>query len=236
MSLVPLTALDRWADLSDEQIVAEVLTGHTAAFETLMRRHNQRLYRTARAILRNDAEAEDVMQQAYVNAYAHLRQFDGRARFATWLIRIAVYESLSRLRQRGRDAGLDPEGPSPLQVVSPAGSTQDPERLAFSSELGVLLESAIDRLPDGAREVFVLRQVEGLSTEEVADALDVSPDVVKTRLSRARAALRRDLLDHADAAASNAFRFLRPRCDRVVAKVLSAVAAERSAASLPQRS
>ena len=231
MSLVPLTALDRWADLSDEQVVAEVLTGHTAVFEALMRRHNQQLYRTARAILRNEAEAEDVMQQAYVNAYAHLRQFDGRARFATWLIRIAVHESLSRLRQRGRDAGLDPEGPAPLRVVSPAGSTQDPERLAFSRELGVLLESAIDRLPDGAREVFMLRQVEGLSTEEVADALDVSPDVVKTRLSRARAALRRELMEHADAAASNAFRFLRPRCDRVVAAVLSAIAVERSAAS-----
>ena len=230
MSFVPLAALDRWAGLSDEQVVAEVLTGHTALFEALMRRHNQRLYRIARTILRNEAEAEDVMQQAYVNAFAHLRQFDGRARFSTWLIQIAVYESLSRLRQRGRDAGLDPEGPIPLRLVSAAGSTQDPERLAFSSELGVLLESAIDRLPDGAREVFVLRQVEGLSTEEVAEALDVSPDVVKTRFSRARAALRRDLLDHADAAASNAFRFLRPRCDRVVAAVLSAITAERSAA------
>jgi RNA polymerase sigma-70 factor (ECF subfamily) len=230
MSLVPLTALDRWADLSDEQVVAEVLTGHTAVFEALMRRHNQRVYRTARAILRNEAEAEDVMQQAYVNAFAHLRQFDGRARFATWLVRIAVFESLSRLRQRGRDAGLDPEGPIPLRLVSPAGPTQDPERLAFSRELGVLLESAIDRLPDGAREVFMLRQVEGLSTEEVADALDVSLDVVKTRLSRARAALRHELMDYADAAASNAFRFLRPRCDRVVAAVLSDIAAERSAA------
>ena len=236
---MPLTlpaALDPWADLSDEQVVAEVLAGHTATFEALMRRHNQRLYRTARAILRNEAEAEDVMQQAYVNAFAHLRQFDGRARFATWLIRIAVHESLSRLRERGRDASLDLEGPASLPMVSPAGSTQDPERLAFSRELGALLESAIDRLPDGAREVFMLRQVEGLSTEEVAEALDVSPDVVKTRLSRARAALRRELLDHADAAATNAFRFLRPRCDRVVAAVLSAIANRRSAASLFQRS
>jgi RNA polymerase sigma-70 factor, ECF subfamily len=234
MSRIPLTALDRWADLSDEQIVAEVLTGHTAAFEGLMRRHNQRLYRTTRAILRNEAEAEDVMQQAYVNAYAHLRQFDGRARFATWLIRIAVHESLSRLRERGRDAVLDPDGPDPLRGGAHGGSTQDPERLAFSSELGALLESAIDQLPDGAREVFMLRQVEGLSTEEVAEALDVSPDVVKTRLSRARAALRRELLDYADAAASNAFRFLRPRCDRVVAGVLFAIAAERSADALSQ--
>jgi len=231
-----LAAQDPWADLSDEQVVAEVLAGHTATFEALMRRHNQRLYRTARAILRNEAEAEDVMQQAYVNAFAHLRQFDGRARFATWLIRIAVHESLSRLRERGRDASLDLEGTASLRVVSPAGSTQDPERLAFSRELGALLESAIDRLPDGAREVFMLRQVEGLSTEEVAEALDVSPDVVKTRLSRARAALRRELLDHADAAATNAFRFPRPRCDRVVAAVLSAIANRRSAASLLQRS
>ena len=113
MPLTSLAALDRWADLSDEQVVAEVLTGHTALFEALMRRHNQQLYRTARAILRNEAEAEDVMQQAYVNAFAHLRQFDGRSRFATWLIRIAVYESLSRLRQRGRDAGPGPGGTDP---------------------------------------------------------------------------------------------------------------------------
>jgi len=236
MSLTPLTGLDRWAELSDEQVVAEVLTGHIALFEALMRRHNQRVYRTARAILRDEAEAEDVMQQAYVNAYAHLRQFDGRARFATWLTQIAVHESLSRLRRRGRDAGLDPEGAVPRRATVPTGSTQDPERLAFSRELGVLLESAIDRLPDGAREVFMLRQVEGLSTEEVADALDVSADVVRTRFSRARAALRRDLLDHADAAASNAFRFLRPRSDRVVAAVLLFIAAEPSAAFRSQQS
>jgi RNA polymerase sigma-70 factor, ECF subfamily len=235
MPLTPQADVDRWAELSDEQVVAEVLSGHTALFEALMRRHNQRVYRTARAIVRDEAEAEDVMQQAYVNAYAHLRQFDGRAQFATWLTRIAVHESLLRLRQRGRDAGLDPEGPVPRSASVPTGPTQDPERLAFSRELGALLESAIDHLSDGAREVFMLRQVEGMSTEEVAEALDVSADVVKTRLSRARAALRRDLLEHADAAASNVFRFLRPRCDRVVAAVLPAIAGEPSEASLFQR-
>jgi RNA polymerase sigma-70 factor (ECF subfamily) len=236
MSSTPPAALDRWAELSDEQVVAQVLAGHTAFFEALMRRHNQRLYRAARAILRDEAEAEDVMQQTYVNAFTHLRQFDGRAQFATWLTRIAVHESLARLRRRGREPGVDPERSVSLRLVAWFGNVLNPERLAFSRELGALLESAIDQLPDGAREVFMLRQVEGMSTEQVAEALDVSIDVVKTRLSRARAALRRELLEHADAAASNAFRFLRPRCDRVVAGVLAVIAAERSAAFPSPRS
>jgi RNA polymerase sigma-70 factor (ECF subfamily) len=107
--------------------------------------------------------------------------------------------------------------------MSAMGSTPDPERLALSRELGALMESAVDRLPDGSREVFILRQVEGMSTEEVADTLGVSDAVVKTRLSRARAVLRRELCDHAEVAASNAFRFLRPRCDRVVAAVLARI-------------
>ena len=102
-------------------------------------------------------------------------------------------------------------------------STPDPERLAFSRELGALMESAIDRLPNGAREVFILRMVEGMSTEEVAAALDVSEAVVKTRLSRARATLRRKLSAQTEAVASDTFRFLRPRCDRVVAAVLSRI-------------
>jgi RNA polymerase sigma-70 factor (ECF subfamily) len=154
-----------------------------------MRRHNERIYRAARAILRDESEAEDVMQQAYVNAYCHLRQFH-----------------------------------SPLTAqLAPMTSTPDPERQTFGRELGVLIESAIDRLSDGAREVFVLRLVEGMSTEEVAATLDVSEAVIKTRSSRARATLRRDLCRQAGLAESNAFRFLRPRCDRVVAGVLAPI-------------
>jgi RNA polymerase sigma-70 factor (ECF subfamily) len=118
---------------------------------------------------------------------------------------------------------MNPEQPSSLTLVTSMATPPDPERLAFSRELGDLMEAAIDRLPDGAREVFILRMVEGMSTEEVAAALDVSEAVVKTRLSRARASLRRDLSAQAEAVAPATFRFLRPRCDRVVAAVLARI-------------
>jgi RNA polymerase sigma-70 factor (ECF subfamily) len=223
MHVVNASVLEQWAGLPDEQVVSQVLAGQTALFEVLMRRYNERLYRAARAILRDDREAEDVIQQAYVNAYSHLRQFDGRSSFATWLTRIAVHEALSRARRRGRYADVDVETLSPLEFPMRMTSTPDPERQAFARELGTLLESAIDRLPDGAREVFMLRQVECMSTAEVAGTLGLSDDVVKTRLSRARAALRRDLYDRAGLATPETFRFLRPRCDRVVAAVLARI-------------
>src|SRR5688500_7312402 len=223
MHIVRAPGLERWTFLSDEQVVTRVLAGQTALFEVLMRRHNERIYRAARSIPRDESEAEDVMQQAYVNAYSHLRQFDGRSKFSTWLTRIAVHEALARVRRRGRYTNMDPDCPLTAQLTAPVTSTPDPERQAFARELGVLIESAIDRLPDGAREVFVLRQVEGMSTEEVAATLDVSEAVIKTRLSRARATLRRDLYKHAGIAEANAFRFLRPRCDRVVAAVLERI-------------
>jgi RNA polymerase sigma-70 factor (ECF subfamily) len=223
MHVVNATVLEEWAGLPDEQVVSQVLAGQTALFEVLMRRYNERLYRAARAILRDEREAEDVMQQAYVNAYSHLRQFDGRSSFATWLTRIAVHEALARARRRGRYMTLDADDLSPLEFPMRMTSTPDPERQAFARELGALLESAIDRLPDGSREVFMLRQVEGMSTAEVADTLGLSDDVVKTRLSRARATLRRDLYDRAGLATPETFRFLRPRCDRVVAAVLARI-------------
>jgi RNA polymerase sigma-70 factor (ECF subfamily) len=224
MHVVNGAVLEQWNQLSDEEVVAQVLRGQTALFEVLMRRHNERIYRAARAIVRDDREAEDVMQQAYVNAYAHLRQFNGHARFSTWLTRIAVNEALARVRRLRRYEPFDDDS-SNLEPMMPRSTANSPERQAFSGELRALLEAAIDGLPDGAREVFILREVEGLNTADVAQALGVSDDVVKTRLSRARAALRRDLLDRAGAAVPDAFRFDRPRCDRVVADVLSRIAA-----------
>lgn len=223
MPVVSAPVLESWGCLPDEQIVEKVLAGQTALFEVLMRRHNERVYRAARAIIRDESEAEDIMQQAYVNAYSHLRQFDGRSLFSTWLIRIAIYEAFARARRRSRHISMDPERPSVFTRGSSQVTAPDPERLAFSRELGLLMESAIDRLPDGAREVFMLRAVEGMSTDEVAAALDVSEAVVKTRLSRARAALRRELSAQGEAAASDTFRFLRPRCDRVVGAVLARI-------------
>lgn len=211
-------------DQSDATLVAGVLAGETALFELLMRRHNERVYRAARAIVRDDQEAEDVMQQAYVNAFTHLRQFAGAAQFSTWLTRIAVHEALARVRRRGRYRAFDEEHDN-VEPFMPRTSPTSPEHQAFSGEMRRMLEWAIDGLPDGMREVFMLRDVEGMSTAETAACLDVSEDVVKTRLSRARATLRRRLMERTGTAAPDAFQFLRPRCDRVVGNVMRQVSA-----------
>jgi RNA polymerase sigma-70 factor (ECF subfamily) len=210
------------AERNDDELIQQVLSGDTPAFELLMRRYNERVYRAARAIVRDEHEAEDVMQQAYVNAFAHLSQFTGASRFSTWLTRIAINEALARVRRRGMYEVFDDERP---RVTSPAPSdaAENPERQAFTHELRALLEWAVDTLPDGMREVFVLRDVEGLSTAEVAECLGITDDAVKTRLSRSRAALRRLLRDRTGATAPEAFRFYRPRCDRIVAAVLEQI-------------
>lgn len=224
MHMVSGAVLERWTGLSDPQVVELVLAGQTALFEILMRRHNERLYRAARAIVLDEREAEDVVQQAWVNAYAHLRQFDGRAQLSTWLTRITVNEAIARARRQGRYRSLDADDPAPVAALARRQAPPDPERQAFSRELAALLESAVDALPDGAREVFVLREVQGLSTAETAAALGVSDDVVKTRLSRARASLRDDLFERAGLAVQNAFTFLGARCDRIVAVVMDRLA------------
>jgi RNA polymerase sigma-70 factor (ECF subfamily) len=210
------------AEQKDADVIQQVLQGNTAMFELLMRRYNERVYRAVRAIVRDDGEAEDIMQQAYVNAFEHLRQFNGSARFSTWLTRIAINESLARVRHQGRYQPFDDQRSSVEPLMS-RRRPENPEAQAFTGELRDLLELAIDSLPSGMREVFVLREVEGLSTSEVAGCLDVTEDVVKTRLSRSRAALRRVLLERTGATASAAFRFDRPRCDRVVAQVLARI-------------
>jgi RNA polymerase sigma-70 factor (ECF subfamily) len=212
----------------DAEVIRQVLLGNTAMFELLMRRYNERVYRAARAIVRDEQEAEDVMQQAYVNAFTHLRQFNGSAQFSTWLTRIAINESLARVRRQGRYETLDDDFSNVESFMSRSPS-ENPERQAFTMELRGLLEWAIDTLPDGMREVFVLREVEGLSTSDVAECLGVTEDVVKTRLSRGRAALRRVLLERTGATAPEAFRFYRPRCDRVVAQVLARIAHQTQA-------
>jgi len=217
----PSTGSER-PEQPDAEVIAQVLQGNTAMFELLMRRYNERVYRTARAIVRDEQEAEDVMQQAYVNAFTHLRQFKGSAQFSTWLTRIAVNESLARVRRQARYEAYADE----LSNVEPLMSREhagNPERQAFTGELRDLLEQAIDTLSDGMREVFVLRDVEGLSTSEVSECLGVSEAVVKTRLSRSRAALRRVMLERTGLTTPDAFRFERPRCDRVVAQVLARI-------------
>ena len=149
-------------DWSDEEVVRRVLDGETALYELLMRRHNQRLYRVARAILRDDAEAEDVMQDAYVRAYQNLASFEGRAKFVTWLTRIAVHEALTRSRRRVRFQAVDPADESHGEIMqSPPSSMRSPEQQAYDRELAVVLEKAVSSLSEDHRLVFMLRDVEG---------------------------------------------------------------------------
>jgi RNA polymerase sigma-70 factor (ECF subfamily) len=208
--------------LTDEQVVERVRMGETALFEILMRRHNTRLYRAARAILRDEEEVEDVMQQAYLNAYKHLDQFGGRSRFSTWLTRIAANEAIARARRRGAamETGIADDNGAEDRQAPLAAHDPSPEHRAFSGELRTLLESAIDSLPEGYREVFMLREVEELSTSEVAECLELSDEAVKTRLHRARNLLRENLYRRTGAAAPQAFQFHAVRCDRVVKAVL----------------
>jgi RNA polymerase sigma-70 factor, ECF subfamily len=208
---------------SDEELARRVREGETALFEVLMRRCNARVYRAVRALLRDEDEAEDVMQQAYVLAFTHLEQFKGSARFSTWLIRIAVNEALQHLRKRSRlvsiDGGADDEREASMKRVE--RHTPDPERQAAERESVRLLETTIDALPAPFRMVLMLREVDGLSTAETAEVLSVSQDVVKTRLHRARALLREELENRLGGQLEEVFSFQAPRCDRVVAAVMS---------------
>ena len=205
---------------SDTEVVARVLAGDTGLFEILMRRYNQRVYRAARAILHDDTEAEDVMQDAYVRAYQHLSQFAGRAQFSTWLTRIAVHEALARLHRRQRLQPLETRPGMGDFGMTLASRQPDPERQAGGSETARLLEEAILSLPDAYRTVLMLRDVEQLSTEETAAILEITQENVKVRLHRAHAMVRRELFARAGAASSSAFLFPATRCDRVVANVM----------------
>ena len=200
--------------LSDEEIVARVRADDTALFELLMRRHNQRLYRAVRSIVRDETEVEDVLQEAYVSAFTHLNQFQARARFSTWLTRIAVHEALHRSKRKRRFTGSE-------EVVDDLESPEaGPEKRAFHGELRQILEAAVDHVPEGYRTVFVLREVEGLSTAETAACLSIPEETVKTRLHRARQQLRRQLDPAVATAVKETFTFGFERCDRLVAAVL----------------
>ena len=205
----------------DEVVVRRVLLGETDLYEVVMRRHNRRLFRVARAILRIDDEAEDVMQDAYVRAYANLAQFHGDSSFATWLTRITVNEALARLRRRKKNASLEDEIGHEDDVM--ATSDRNPEQRAHDGELRTVLEDAIDALPPAFRAVFMMRAVEDMSTADAAAVLGVPEDTVRTRLFRARGLLQSMLAKRIEASAADAFSFERPRCDGVVAAVLGRI-------------
>ena len=204
---------------TDEQVVARLRAGDSAMFELLMRRHNQQLYRAARSILRDDAEAEDVVQQAYLQAFAHLDQFAGTARVSTWLTSIVVHEALHRLRRAGHATLALVEHSDEVAELSSAAA--GPEETLDRRELARLLERTIDALPELYRTVLVLRDVQELDTAETAACLGISAETVRVRLFRARALARTDLLERTGSASGDVFAFDGARCDRIVAAVLA---------------
>ena len=197
------------------------------AFERIMREHNRMLFRTARAILLDDAEAEDALQEAYVQAYHALGSFRGEAKLSTWLARIVANEALMRLRKQTRRAEIVPLQPAAtvqeLEQVSDTDMDNAPDASAARKELRLELESQIDALPDSYRTVFMLRAVEELSVEETAAVLEIPPATVRTRFFRARSLLREALAQKIDLAYEDAFSFAGSRCDRIVARVLERI-------------
>lgn len=213
--------------MPDAEIARRIATGDQDAFRLLMRRHNQALYRTARSILKDDAEAEDAVQEAYLRAYRAMGGFRDEAKLSTWLVRIVANEALARLRQRSRGAEVirldndaQPDTEAAEENVNQAMPEQ-PEAGALRAETRRLLEHRIDALPDAFRTVFVLRALEEMSVEETALALDIPEVTVRTRFFRARGLLREALAREIDGAFAGAFSFAGARCDRIVAGVLA---------------
>jgi RNA polymerase sigma-70 factor (ECF subfamily) len=210
---------------ADEDLVAAIRGGETAAFEKLMRRYNQRLFRAARGLLRDEAEAEDVVQETFLRAYRHLHEFEGRSSFATWLTRIAVHESLARIKRARRfeSAESDHEG----RMLRVESSRPGPEQETGSAELRSVLRAAVDALPEELRSVFVMREVEGMSTLEAAEVLQISSEAVRVRLHRARAALRRDVEKRVGEEVKGLFHFAGTRCDAMVERVFGLLGLKR---------
>lgn len=214
--------------LTDAELVAACLSGDERAFASIMRRNNQRLFRVARSILGDDAEAEDAVQETYLNAFLHLDSFEGRSSLSTWLTRLAINESLGRVRSRRRRRlvpwdGFDEAGIANdwSRVTAMSLAEHQPERNAIQREMRGVLEDALDRLPESFRPAFVLREVEGMSGREVAEALDIPEATVKTRCFRARRLLQKDLRERLQGELGETFIFLGARCDRMVAAVVA---------------
>lgn len=211
---------------TDEEIVERVLEGELESFELMIRRYNQRLFRIARTIVDHDDEAEDVLQQTYLNAFQHLRQFAGRAKFSTWLTRIAVHEALARRKRRQREPPVDLSAADNAALV-PHSAAPSAERVAANHELAVLLARAISELPLELRIVFALRIVDGASTSESAACLNLSEANVKVRLHRARALLQARIDGQIGEEVRRLYQFGGARCDRIVQSVLRRLQSER---------
>jgi RNA polymerase sigma-70 factor (ECF subfamily) len=219
---------------ADDALVALARKGDEAAIRALIKRHNQRLFRVARAIVRNDAEAEDVVQASYVSAFTHLEDFRDEAKFSTWLTRIAANEAIGRLRRQRPSTDIeqiDLESATSAQIIQfPALQAQtNPESEMSRQEIREFLEMAVDRLPPAFRAVFVLRDVEGLSVEETASFLSVKEETVRTRLHRARKLMRAALEEQLTGAFASLFPFDGERCVHMADRVIDALGAHVTA-------
>ena len=225
MEAMTLLAKPVGQDVDDVALSRRVTGGDVAAFELLMRRYNQRLYRLARSMLRDDAEAEDALQDAYLSAYESMASFRGEASLATWLSRVVSNQCLQRMRRSARRNTIVPMvslgGPDEEEHhAMPTPENEAPDRLLARAELRAVLERKLDELPESYRTVFVLRSVEELSVEETAQCLNLPEATVRTRHFRARSLLREALAQEIDLAERDVFSFDGERCDRIVAGVL----------------
>lgn len=217
----------QWQSWPDGEIVRRVINGEAVAFEAMMRRHNQMLFRAARSILKDDAEAEDAVQEAYLIAFRSIRQFRGEARLGTWLVSIVVNEALGRRRSRAREAVIVPfdnvmdDENSNLAMSDDQPMPEAPEQSTLRSEIRAVIEKRIDQLPDVFRTVFVLRALEEMSVEDAATCLHIPEATVRTRYFRARSMLRETISRDIDMALDDAFSFDGERCDRIVSSVLA---------------
>lgn len=224
--------------LADDELVVRIAGADHAAFEALMRRYNGRLFRVARAILKDESEAEDALQEAYLEAYRHIGEFRGGAQLATWLTRIVINQALMRLRKQKRDMVVVPiavagsaqeeqqgvHSPEVPDVVDE--KSESPSAAILRAEIRRILEGKIDQLPVNFRTVFVMREIEDMSVQETAECLGIPEATVRTRLFRARSLLRAAIARDLDLATLEVFQFAGERCDRIVEGVLGTIRSE----------
>jgi len=211
------------AGADDAELVRRVLARDEAAARAIMQANNRRLFRLARGVLRNDGEAEDVVQETYVRAFTHLEQFRGDSSLSTWLSRIAMNEALGRLRRQrpGVELSSLPQGTLEAQIIQfPLAASEDPEKSMAQREIQHVVEHAIDELPEPFRLVFITRVIEGMNLEETAEILQLKPETVKTRLHRARNMLRDIVEKKIGPVVMDAFPFAGKRCERLTEAVL----------------
>jgi RNA polymerase sigma-70 factor (ECF subfamily) len=215
-----------FSEPDEAQLIERARRNDCAAIRLIIKQQNRRLYRVARSIVRDDSEAEDALQEAYVRAFSNLDSFRGEAQLGTWLARIVINEALACLRRRrpAMDINLIAESPALNAQIIPfpyANAELDPETTMAQREIRALLERAIDKLPEAFRGVLVARLVEGMSVEETAELFGILPQTVKTRLHRARALLKREMEKHIGPVLGDAFPFAGRRCDRLTEDVMT---------------